>query len=418
MKRYKYPLNAQWSNAGTFGVQIPLYYADVNPGESIHGNIGVKFISDSLKKAALNRMYFDVFVFYAPYRILWDGFVDWLLHDEGTPPVVTQTWRWNFEGKAGNEANHMAWQRLMYNEVFNHHFRQKGQSARVLTGTVLPAKVLNRSRTWNNQLVNSDVYGTPPVIEVDVSGGTLEIEALREAQRDYREERKSYFFDGAQERGYLDYLKRAGVQPGTEIDDSPRLIGQYHGGGQFNVTIGTGDTGTGNPAGYWSGVVECPFGLKTVPEHGIIGAYAISRMDLFAYGLANHPLMKKNSKEHFFMPDAKVSTPVAWENRFGGDTSDSAANDQSLYAPAWEDYRTPPSGMYGAFDESATNANDNYVIAIDAVDFLTPDGLRDFGAVDEPEFFRNHIGTKNRLAMVSEISGHRLSPVTPTTKNI
>lgn len=419
MKRYKYPLNAQWSNAGTFGEMIPLYYAETVPGESVHGNISAKFISDSLKKAAMNRMYFDVFVFYCPFRLLWEGWPDFIMKGEGQVPTVGTSWRWNFEYRPGTvTTQHAAWQRRMYSRVWNHHFRSNGQSERTDTQTT-HARVMLRSRTFNNQLIDSDAEGLPPVVSVDVVDGQVEIEALRQAQRDYRDQRKEYFFSGPQNDGYLDFLKRSGVQPGTEIDDAPRLIGQYHGGGQFNVTIGTGDEATGSPSGYWSGVVECPFGMKVSPEHGVIGAYAVSRMDMFAAGVCNHPLMAKLDRERYFLPDAKVSTPVLWANRFGGDASDTRFDDKELVAPAWEDYRTPPSGLFGASDEGATNANDNYVVAIDLKDDLKPVGLREFNnQVDEAEFFRNHIGTKNRLAICSEISGHRMSPVTPTTRNI
>ena len=129
---YRYPLSSVWGQTGKFGNFMPIYYSDVVPGEALHGHARVKFISDSLQKAALNRLFFDVFFFYVPFRLLWSDFPAFISGDDtvGVPPVLNQVWVWNYEGAnitnatggVGN-THHAAWQRYAYNYVYNHASR-------------------------------------------------------------------------------------------------------------------------------------------------------------------------------------------------------------------------------------------------------------------------------------------------------
>lgn len=417
-KLYKYPLNSAWSTQTHFGYMTPLYYRDTLPGERWNGHIRVKFMTDSLIKAALNRMWFDCFAFYVPFRLMSDDFAPWLAGDDTVAataiPTTATTWPWNWEGAiVGNgHTENAAWQRYMYNRVWNDVFRDEAQAERVVSAQT-QAVVLNRARSFQNILKDS-----PPSQTV----GTT-IQAFKDNMATYRQERFEHFFAGAEAAGYLDVLRRFGVEPGFEVDDGPRLIGQYHAQGSFEMVVSTGDTEVGSPSGFWAGSIEMDFGSKLIPEHGLIGIYAVPRLEMPFQGFSTTPLCQKcdtSDRSDYFTVEEIGRSAQAWSDKLWQPFV--AAPGYNKYVPAWEDYRTPVSQMYTAFGgDTGAPPDDNYALVVgnSAINNLTALDGRDASNVSGVDFWRKFAGAVGgEICIYTEVTGDRFAPVPPRQRNV
>lgn len=404
MKLYRYPLSGFWNTTSRFCIQTPIYYQEVLPGQSLHGKVRFKIVTDSLIKIALNRMWYDTFFFYIPFRLLWDEFPQWISGDDsvaGNLPLVTDTWLWNFEGLfVASATQNVAWQRYAYNYVWNKALRGTDQ-AEVTLSDANPLEVLNRARSFQNVLND----GTLP--DETVAAGAFTIDTLRNAMTEQRRQRREFFFDGPQNREYLSLLERMGVSAGWEIDEEPRLIGQYHAQATFETVMNTGTT-TASPSGLFSGQSEIKFGSKFFPEHGIVIGVCVPRMEFGHIRAGNiTPMLQKNDRKYYFTDGQLPRPPAQWSERFGG----MAAQTVDLNAPAWEDYRTPVSQMFASEDTSAPWDKNYALIGENATP--APSELRNFRQqVDPSDFFRGFLGT-GEVAIYSEVSGFQRSPVPP-----
>lgn len=366
----------------------------------------------------MNRMYLDVFAFYCPFRLLHFGWMDFVLGNGGSVPTSTTKWKFNYEGRLDEGGNLIPWQRYLYNTVFNQVFRDSSQAEAGLSDTNVH-EILLKTRTFQNQLLET----APPTVTVptDTSGaGTLDIELLKDAQADYRRERAEYFFGSSNpsnpsSRQYYEYLRRLGVQPGFEVDYSPRLIGEGHAQGEFSTVVDTGGTAsTGSPSGFWNGRLQMKSFHNSIPEHGVVGVFAVVRLDLPQGDCNATPLSMKDSTEQYFGLEERTRSPHAWPDSL---VADVVAPARDLYAPAFEDYRTPAGQMFAEEDTSGFVDN-NYVITGRSRTSRTVAALRSFAEVDATQFFRNFIGNDQQVAFLHEVKGYRLSPVTPAIRNI
>ncbi len=411
MKLYKYPLSGFWSQNTHFGQMTPLYYSEVIAGQSLRGRLKIKAITDSLKFAAMNRCYFDVFVFYLPFRVMWTGWQDFISQDLGGPvPTVGDDWIFNYEmAQVAVGGNRTIWQRHMYNHVYNDVFRSGKQAERAVT-TKTTAEVLTRGRSFQNILQLEGVYPLPEET-IDTSGATLAVDAVRIAQIEQKKQRLAYFFDNPSNQEYLQTLSRMGVQAGWEIEDMPRMIGQFHQQAAFETVVSTGDTNTASPSGFYSAHFSVSFGQRMFPEHGIIAAYLVPRIEFPAKLLGNIPLGQKTTRNFYYIDGSKQEPPVQWSNRF-------VAGPNGLIeqnAPAFEDYRTPVSQMYANEANSVGVPDDNYAIvgAHSPAGSDNADTLRSYNTmVDDNDFWRSFIGGAN-IACMTEVSGSQRSPVPP-----
>lgn len=408
MKMYKYPLSGIWSQSTDFGLLTPIYYQEVIAGQSLNLKLKLRVVTDSLKKAAMNRVWFDVMVFYIPFRVLWSGWPDFISTDTGTIPTVNNKWDWNYErDHVAGGGVHAAWQRTTYNRIYNDVFRS-GKQAVVTETDLTPLTVLNRSRSFQNTLLDEAVEALP-VSTVDTSGATLDIDDIRRAHVEQRTDRLAYFFDDPTNQEYLQLLERLGVKAGWEIDDMPRLIGQFHARATFETVMDTGGPSIGSPSGFFSGHIEVNARQRFIPEHGIIGAYLIPRMEFPLDRMGSIPLAAKVEKRFYYIDGQKQEPPVQWSRRFVGDGSDT----ENMNAPAWQDYRSSVSQMY-ASRSAGSPPDDNYaIVGAEATADKSPDGIRNFDSwINGGDFFRSFIGNSEVVTYL-EVSGSQRSPVPP-----
>ena len=96
MKRYNYGLNCSTFTGTDFPYMTPLNHIEVVPGDTIGGEISVRYQSDNTVSLVMNRAYFDLYAVYVPYRVLWDDFPTYLIEGTGTVPTVANGFDFNF----------------------------------------------------------------------------------------------------------------------------------------------------------------------------------------------------------------------------------------------------------------------------------------------------------------------------------
>ena len=82
MQRYNHKINGSFHQFNSIGTLIPSFMYEVAPGESWTGSIDLNFLSVPTNEATLNRVFFDHYIFYVPYRLVWDDFPDFIQQRE------------------------------------------------------------------------------------------------------------------------------------------------------------------------------------------------------------------------------------------------------------------------------------------------------------------------------------------------
>ena len=199
MRRFNYRLNDQNSQLGQWGKLVPLKYVEVVPGDTIAGTFKTHSRSAVTIKPIYSRAYFDLYAFYVPYRLLWS---DWKNFIQGTSlgtgfltfPTLAAQRPWNFETHTVGTGNNFLGD--AYHSIWNRFFDLKldvddgsaetipnvaGSGSTSYYGWWNGTAMLNayrRDTTFDQSFKETDQVRDT---EIDVSGGTLSMQDLREA---------------------------------------------------------------------------------------------------------------------------------------------------------------------------------------------------------------------------------------------
>lgn len=287
MRRYQYGQNCQTFNNGKITTLVPVGMLEVAPGETVTGKFTVKAWSDTTTRPIMNRMYYDTFAFYVPFRLLWDQWTEFIAdQDSGLiPPVIASPYnQLLFEDNAGNSPNALAWNRRAYTLIWNKFFRDTYQDEIPVDSDFgLALSASQRPTTFHESCFDGSTIEDTDVT-VDVVNESISLNDLR---RGFAEDRfrkiRSYYGEK-----YTEYLASLGVKASWSITDEPELIGKaskdwmYR---QTNSTISSNETPTtpeqsvGDPAGQWEGGHATRIRPTFCPEHGIIMMLGVARME-------------------------------------------------------------------------------------------------------------------------------------------
>ena len=198
-------INNQMVNFGSMPQLIPCSYTEVAPGESIQGSVEVNVHSAPTIRNIQTAAYLDGFSFYVPFRLLWEGFPDWLVKGDGNFPYVTDLMPKNYEGHftipsggTGTPGDqNTVWRRRCYNLVYNSFFAKDENEVTDLDDNTV-RNCYQRPSTFEvaSQAVNlSDST-------VDTSGASVTVDAIRQAFSNDAFSKMRQFYG---ER-YVDYL--------------------------------------------------------------------------------------------------------------------------------------------------------------------------------------------------------------------
>lgn len=86
MRRYNYGQNFTAQQTSGFGWLTPLGFLETVPGDTVSGKWTVSSWSDTTHRPIMNRTYMDTFAFYIPFRLLWDGFPEFIKDKDAPGP--------------------------------------------------------------------------------------------------------------------------------------------------------------------------------------------------------------------------------------------------------------------------------------------------------------------------------------------
>lgn len=304
-QRNRYGLNFQTINFARFGDVVPLGYFEVAPGESVSGVLNSRFTSDQADNLILNRTYYDTFLFYVPYRLLDSGWPDFISKETGSVPLVTDLMPRNYENAfqltdvADAYTENVAWPRYAYNMIWNEYFRQQDVTERALTDNTIAQGYLRESTLYASSRNDANVDET----SIDTSGGSFTTRTLRSALANDRFDRiRDYYGDK-----YTDYLAAVGVQSVWTILEQPEVLGMHHGDLRFTATRATDGANLADIGGVFDGVSKTTVKDKFLPEHGLVYAVGIARMDVQRTAMGGLPILQKDGVHDYWSPAFEVS---------------------------------------------------------------------------------------------------------------
>ena len=94
MQTTTYPISGSFHQLLTPGEIVPSFYYEVSAGESWQGRIPFKVISNPTTDAVLNRIFLDHYIFYVPWRLVWDQWPEFISQrstgQDGNQSIPTQ----------------------------------------------------------------------------------------------------------------------------------------------------------------------------------------------------------------------------------------------------------------------------------------------------------------------------------------
>ena len=130
MRRKPINQNFQTNTTAQVSGLTPLGFVEVVPGDTFSGTLEVNCKSATTVGVVGNRAYLDLYAFYCPYRILWEGFPDFLTKGEGSLPTVSNLCEIAFETKftttpaAGAFTELVPFQRRCMNICYDRFFKR------------------------------------------------------------------------------------------------------------------------------------------------------------------------------------------------------------------------------------------------------------------------------------------------------
>ena len=82
-------MRSQTVNEGYIGRLLPTNFIEVCPGDTWSGKIDHLIRLSPLKRAVLNGLFVDTFLFYVPHRLIWDDWENFLAEGPQEDPTYT-----------------------------------------------------------------------------------------------------------------------------------------------------------------------------------------------------------------------------------------------------------------------------------------------------------------------------------------
>ncbi len=337
--RTRYGINCQKVNWGKMGDVLPVGYIEVIPGDTISGKISVDMHSAPTTRVVNTRVYSDLFAFYTPYRLVDDGWKEFISSQVTAtpPPEVTDLFNQNFEprfalGQEGVPATrNTAYQRRTYNLICQKFFAKEEADIPDLDVAAI-FTALQRPST----LEVSEVPQERATKTIDVSGATINVDEIRDAfALDQFDKMRQFYGDR-----YVDYLMALGVKTPWTIQEEPETIGKKHHDWQYRQVSDTTGAAAGQPlgfnAGYFKSKPICDIRRTFIPEHGLISCYAVARADPIYEFPAMNPQMQFNGQNNYWSPEFESQKQF---NYFATLFEEDPNNTRNQVRPTWEHLR-------------------------------------------------------------------------------
>ena len=336
--RTQYRISGRFQQTLNHSELKPIFLYETAPGETWTGRATVRGITAATKSLFLNRMFVDFYVFYIPYRVVWDQWPNFVSQSKATdvdtiptlPPLLCGTandlnLEWLFCKQAMfEEAGQFCVNTLplyCYNRVWNRYFREESQPNRAESeGTF--ALATRRPTDYHARLHLGARLDSPaiPTGTLDDLRGALARDQFANIRQRYGDK-------------YVDYLRSLGVNTSSAIIDEPEVVAKVSKEMPYTVTANastaTGAVDLGATSGYFSIDGEINIGKTYTAEHGLLLGLAVARMDATVSG-ASHPAFAKKNWYEYWSPELDAEKALSDDK---GKSTTFQANTASALAP-------------------------------------------------------------------------------------
>jgi len=335
MQRSSYKAIDRYYNQGTqFNVPMPIFRRAVMPGQTANLNGTVHFRTPALP-VSLAKLVITASYFYVPYRIIYDGWVDFITDGTGTFPTGPQS-LFMFDP---NVANNSAMMRRAYKLVYNEYFGDENSDTGLYdvdldTGVTFDKPVLALEQRLREILpaaqFTDDEY-VAPVVGADATINHSDF------SRSASNARRDFNFEKSGDK-YVDYLRQFGVNAKSDAIDKPEHLGSVTRDVLPRQSAATDGANLGALRSYYSLDMPHNFRSKRFSEHGIVIGVAYARPVIF-------------NLEY----DALDVTMTSRDRFFNGDNVNDKTDWLALVGGATEAVVVPPSYRYTAGQHVANN---------------------------------------------------------------
>lgn len=370
---------------------------EVIPGESVTGTVNTELISDSLVKPVMNRAYLDQYTFYIPFRLLWDGWVEFIQGNGGTIPTTTcNIARLGYNNKSGDSVN--AFMLSAYNLIWNTFFRDQDESEVALTNAAVQ-RVSLRQSTFLHRLQEVADYDDQTV---DTSSGGFTPHELDVARTQERFNRIRNLYGDK----YSDYLATVGVSTSWSVVDQPDSIGITNSELTRKMVFATDDTPAAR--GIFMGKNTVNVRKSFFPEHGLVMSLACMRIEASHNDEVGPVVHQKENYQDFWNPEFEALRESAYPHVLDDGTTYSP----TFLAPRYEDYRVPQNLCFIAGDTTYVHqrTTPNTANTATSLDLRKPE-FTDFGVIFQGDTSRHYTTqTIVRLTRMSPCKPQRMLP--------
>lgn len=289
-------------NEGTLYRLIPVHRFGVVPGETVQLDGRLDMMSQPLKKAIMSGGQMVVGAFYVPYRLLWDGWIDFVVHGNlgaGTPsapggatelrpaaiPSTQVPWALIFEDGGGNPRSMSVFGRRAFKLIYNQYFGDQNLGNVAWYDDILDDADVSQKRTRNldqllsNLIMRNDTRYAQQNYTVPVTGaqGLINLDEFRAALvRSRAMKRRDMTGDK-----YVDALMGMGVKLDWRVQNAPECLGIWKTDVAAPYNRSTAGDTTGKTFSQYRASAQVKTGKKFFAEHGAVFIVAVSKVALF-----------------------------------------------------------------------------------------------------------------------------------------
>lgn len=319
MQRSPYKAIDRYYNQGTiYNVPTPVFRRSVMPGQTANLSGTLHFRTSALP-VTLNKLVVTASYFFVPYRLLWDGWVDFITDGTGSNvPLGAQS---DFMWDKVTTTSNSAFMRRAYKLVYNEYFADENSATGLYdvdldTNITFDKPVLALEQRLREVLPASQFTDDEYVAPVVGADATIN---HSDFSRSASNARRDFNFEKSGDK-YVDFLRQFGVNPNWETQSAPEHLGSVTRDVMSRVSAATDGANLGSLRSYFSLDVPHSFKSKRFDEHGIVIGVAYARPVVFnkAFDAAD---VRMTLRERFFNGD-NVNIKDDWANFFGGTTQD------------------------------------------------------------------------------------------------
>lgn len=345
MQRYPYSAKDRaYTQSKKAMVPVPVYRRAVLPGQTMSVDATLRTHSAAINPS-LGKIVKNCFWFYVPYRLLWDGWVDFITDPTGATSVPTHATPATelFETGTNNAVLARRAYKLIYNEYFGDENSGQGLYPVTTDGTTGFFKAaITLEQRFRDLLPSSQFTDDNYVAPVSGSDATINHSDFSRSAADAR---RNFRFQKSGDK-YVDFLRTMGSNPDWKEQVAPEFLGMNSMDMMTRMQASTDTTNLGALRSYFAGNLKTGFRNKRFEEHGIVLGLSMLRPVIFNEGVVPQDA-EQIQIDDFFTGD-QVNKKINM-TEIGG------ASQEMLVPPAWR--YTSGQHIYNDNDQSSMQFN-------------------------------------------------------------